>query len=50
MKMDQRRPTSAPPFERAGGRALAVGLGALALGYVMGFSPLLVRNVLVGAP
>lgn len=35
---------------RAGGRALAVGLGALALGYIVGFSPLLARNVLVGAP
>jgi hypothetical protein len=35
---------------RAGGRALAVGLGALALGYILGFSPLLARNVLVGAP
>ena len=35
---------------RAGARAFAVGLAALALGYLVGFSPLLVRNVLVGAP
>jgi hypothetical protein len=35
---------------RVGARALAIGLGALALGYTLGFGPLLVRNLAVGAP
>ena len=35
---------------RTGGRTIALGLGFLVLGYTLGFAPLLVRNVSVGAP